>query len=240
MTVKCVSFEPFAEFLYHTPLIRAFVRKLTLEPEDPRFIKTGMGSVKPGMAKIGPYLLVSICDMLPNLHTLRLIILDWHGHSTHGFHPWGCNTDLDRLPSPIRYLQTLELNILYAPFSMQPGINEMRKIDILRYFRGADVIRISRVPPTLSMPGIHPVWAKKLFLHGISDVSTWIELFKQTRVTDNLRSFGTGLSELFSPLSPRIVTPIAVWLREDVGPKLEEFTLNIDDVYEHVSKYSAS
>ena len=90
------------------------------------------------------------------------------------------------------------------------------------------------------MPGIHPVWAKKLFLHGISDVSTWIELFKQTRVTDNLRSFGTGLSELFSPLSPRTVTPIAVWLREDVGPKLEEFTLNIDDVYEHVSKYSAS
>ena len=114
----------------------------------------------------------------------------------------------------------------------------MRKIDVLKYFKGADTVRISRVSPTSDIPEIHPIKADRLLLHYIADAPGWITLFKQAHMEDDLHSFGTGLLGLFSPALQR--TPIAIWLQEDVGPKLEELTLNVVKVYAHISRYLIS
>lgn len=232
-----VGFEPFVEFLYDTPSIRGFVHKLTLKPDDARATEAQLRAIRRGTAKISPYLLVSICDMLPNLHSLRLFMLDWCKEETSGNHPWSCNTDPNQVPSPIRPLRVLAISVIYTSRALQSELDansDMRKIDVLKYFKGADTVRISRVSPTSDIPEIHPIKADKLLLHYIADAPGWITLFKQAHMEDDLHSFGTGLLGLFSPALQR--TPIAIWLQEDVGPKLEELTLNVVKVYAHISR----
>lgn len=234
-----VGFEPFAEFLHKTPSVRGYVHKLTLKADDARATEAQLRAIRKGTAKINPYLLVSICNILPNLHSLRLFMLDWRKEETHGTHPWSCNTDPTQFPSPIRPLRVLAISVIYTSRALTGDPNstdDMRRIDVLRYFSEVKLMRISRASPTSEILEMHPLKVEKLLLHYIADAPGWIALLNKAQTDKTLRSFGTGVLGLYSPALER--TPIAVWLHEDVGPRLEELDLSIVKIYAHTGKSS--
>lgn len=236
-----VGFEPFAEFLYSSPSIRGFIHRLTLKADDVRATDAQLRAIRKGTAQISPYLLVSICNMLPNLHSLRLFMLDWRKEETYGSHPWGVNADSTKLPPPIRPLLVSAISVVYTSRALEtfPGENDdLRRIDVLRYFSDMKLLRISRASPTSDIPEMHPLNVEKLLLHYIADAPGWITLLKRANITDTLRSFGTGVLALYSPALER--TPIAIWLHENVGPRLEELDLSIVKVYAHTGKHPIS
>ncbi|KAK7691367.1 hypothetical protein QCA50_004765 [Cerrena zonata] len=175
--------------------------------------------------------------MLPNLHSLRLFMLDWRKEETYGTHPWGINADPTKVPPPIRPLLVSAISVVYTSRALEtfPGENDdLRRIDVLRYFSDMKLLRISRASPTSDIPEMHPLNVEKLLLYYIADAPGWITLLKRANITDTLRSFGTGVLALYSPALER--TPIAIWLHEDVGPRLEELDLSIVKVYAHTAQ----
>ncbi|CAL1711933.1 unnamed protein product [Somion occarium] len=224
-TIADVGFEPFADFLYDHPSVRGFIRKLVLKADDERLSEEDLRAIHRGTAQIGPYLLVSICNMLPALHSLRLFMLDWQNNQISGTQPWGVTTS--PFP-PIRPLQTLSLSVVYTSLPLQhiyEGDKELSTIDVLRYFSDVKKLTMSRVSTISDIEAPYPLRLQTLAMYHVADMDRWTTFFKRARVSESIRSIGFAFNSLRSPIVNR--SPLGDWLHEEIGPKLHELSLSL-------------